>query len=163
VVHWQYKYFHVSTAISSPILPIERELSLAHSQSCIFLFMEQSCVPLAVEIVKGKHCDFRNNLAKRARAQSGVCARCSFLIMEQSCGPFSVEIVPRKHCYFSTYLAKTARAQAGACAEVLFPDYGIVLWSPVSRNYSRKALRFQHLTCQESESSVWRMRRGAFS
>jgi hypothetical protein len=29
-------------AISAPILPRERELSLAHAQKCIFLFMEKS-------------------------------------------------------------------------------------------------------------------------
>jgi hypothetical protein len=59
--------------------------------------------------------------------------------MEQSCGPLSVEIVPGKHCDFSTYLAKIARAHSGACAEVKFPDYGKMLWSPGSRNGSRKA------------------------
>jgi hypothetical protein len=55
---------------------------------------------------------------------------------------------------------KRARAQSGACAEVQFPDYGTVFWSPGRRNVSRKALRFQHLICLESERSVWRMRRG---
>jgi hypothetical protein len=55
-----------------------------------------------------------------------------------------------------------ARAQSGACAEVQFPDYGTEIWSPGSRNCSRKALIFHHLSCQESENSVWRMRRGAF-
>jgi hypothetical protein len=89
--------------------------------------------------------------------------RCSFLIMEQCCGPLCVEIVPRKHCDFSTYLAKRTRVQSRACAEVQFPEYGTELWSPGSRICSRKALRFQHLSCQESESSVWSMRRGAFS
>jgi hypothetical protein len=38
-----------------------------------------------------------------------------------------------------------------------------VFWSPGSRNWSKKALRFQHLTCQERGSSVWSMRRGAVS
>jgi hypothetical protein len=89
--------------------------------------------------------------------------RCNFLIIEQCCGPPAVEIVPGKHCDFSTYLAKRARAQSGACAEVQFFNYGTVLWSPGSRKYSRKALRFQHLPCQESESSFWSMRRGEFS
>jgi hypothetical protein len=70
----------------------------------------------------------------------------SFLIMDQSCGPLAVEIVPGKHYDFSTYLAKRARAQSGACAEVQFPDYGTELWSLCSRNGSRKALRFQHLS-----------------
>jgi hypothetical protein len=81
--------------------------------------------------------------------------------MEQSCGPLAVEFFPGKHCDFSTYLAKRAGAQSGACADVQFPDYGKVLWSPDNRNASKKALRFQHLSCQKSEISVWRMRRGA--
>jgi hypothetical protein len=34
--------------------------------------VEQSSEPLAVEIFPGKHCDFSNYLAKRARAQSGA-------------------------------------------------------------------------------------------
>jgi hypothetical protein len=121
VVPRQLKCFQESTAISAPILPRLREHSLAHSQ------------------------------------------RCSFLIMEQCCGPLAVEIVPEKHSDFSTYLLKRARAQSGACAMVQFPDYGTMLWSPGNRNNSRKSLRFQHLTCQESESSVWRLRRGAVS
>jgi hypothetical protein len=53
-----------STAISAPILPSERELSLAHAQSCIFLIMEQCCVPLAVEMIPGKHSDFSNYVGK---------------------------------------------------------------------------------------------------
>jgi hypothetical protein len=92
--------------------------------------------------------------------------RCSFLIMEQSSGPLAVEIVPGIHCNYSTKLTKKARTQSGACAEVFFPDYGTVLWSPGSRKFfqeSRNALRFQHLTYQESESSVWSRRRGAVS
>jgi hypothetical protein len=68
-----------------------------------------------------------------------------------------------KHCDNSTYLTKRARALFGACAEVQFPDYVTVLWVSGSRNDSRKALRFQHLYCKESESSVWSMHRGAVS
>jgi hypothetical protein len=83
--------------------------------------------------------------------------------MEQSFGPMAVEIVPGKHCDFSTYLAKRARDQTGACAEVQFPDYGTVLWFPGSKNLSRKALRLQHKSYQESESSVWRMCIGTVS
>jgi hypothetical protein len=71
--------------------------------------------------------------------------RCSFLIMEQSFVPLGIKIFLRKHCNFRTYLAKRARAHSGVCAEVQF-DYGTVLWSAVSRNDSRKALRFQHLS-----------------
>jgi hypothetical protein len=107
--------------ISAPNLPRERELSLAHAQRCSFLFMEQCCNPLAVEMIPGKHCDFSTKLAKRARAQSG------------------------------------------ACAEVQFPDNETVLLSHGSRNSSKKTLPFQHLSYQESESSVSRMCRGAVS
>jgi hypothetical protein len=39
-----------SNAISAPILPRERELSLAHVQRCSFRIMEQSSGPLAIEI-----------------------------------------------------------------------------------------------------------------
>jgi hypothetical protein len=85
------------------------------------------------------------------------------MILEQCCGPLAVEIVPGKHCDFSSYLANRARAKSGACAEGQFPDYETVLWYPGSRNYSRKTLRFKHLFCQESESSVWRMPRCAVS
>jgi hypothetical protein len=58
--------------------------------------------------------------------------------MAQNCGPLAVEIVQGKHCDFSTYLAKRARAQSGACADVQFPEYRSVLWSPGSRNCSKK-------------------------
>jgi hypothetical protein len=61
--------------------------------------------------------------------------------MEQCSGPLTIEIVKGKHCDFSTYLAKRARAQSGACAEMQFSDYGPVLWSPGSRNISRKATK----------------------
>jgi hypothetical protein len=61
------------------------------------------------------------------------------MIMEKCSSPLAVEIVPGKHCDFSTYLAKRATAQSGACAEVQFPNYGTVLWSHGSRNFSRKA------------------------
>jgi hypothetical protein len=57
----------------------------------------------------------------------------------------AVEIIPGKHLAFSTYLAKRAKAQSGALAEVQFPDYGTEMWSPVSRNDSKKALGFQHI------------------
>jgi hypothetical protein len=59
--------------------------------------------------------------------------------MEQCCGPLAIEIIPGKQCDFSTYLAQRARAQSGAFAEVQFPDYGTGLWSPGSRNGSRRA------------------------
>jgi hypothetical protein len=41
--------------ISARILPRERELSLEHAQRCSFLIMENSCGPLTVEIIPGKH------------------------------------------------------------------------------------------------------------
>jgi hypothetical protein len=50
-------------------------------------------------------------------------------------------MVPGNHCDFRTYLAKRARAQSGPWAEVLFPDYGTVLWSPGSSIDSRKAAK----------------------
>jgi hypothetical protein len=109
------------TAISAPILPRERELSLEHAQ------------------------------------------RCSFLIMKQNCEFLPIEIVSEEHCEFSSYLAKRAIAQSGTCAEVQFSDYGTELWSTCNKIISKKSLRFQHLPCQESDSSVWRMRRIAVS
>jgi hypothetical protein len=89
--------------------------------------------------------------------------RYRFLIMGQKSSPLAVEIFLGKHCDFITYLAKRTRAQSGAYAEVQILDYGTELWAPVSRNGSWKALRFQHLSCTESGSLVWRMRRGAIS
>jgi hypothetical protein len=68
--------------------------------------MEQSCGPLAVEIVPVKHCDFSNYLAKRATAHRGACAELQFLIIEMSFGPLAVEMFPGKHSDFRTYLAK---------------------------------------------------------
>jgi hypothetical protein len=152
-----------NTVISATILPKEREFRLAHAQKCNFLIMEQCSGSLAVKIGPGNHCDSEPILPRERELRLEHVQRCSFLIMEQSCGLLAVEIVPGKHCDFSTYLAKRARAQSGACAEVQFPDYGTALWSPGSRKYSIKALRFQHLNCKESESSDRRMRRGEFS
>jgi hypothetical protein len=141
----------------------ERELSLEHAQKCSFLIMEQSCGPLAVETIPGKHCDFRTYLTKRARAQSGACTEVKFPYYGTLLWSPVSSICSRKHCDFSTYLAKRARAQSGACAEMHFPDYGTALWSPGSRKCSRKALRFQQLPYQGNESSVCRMSRGAVS
>jgi hypothetical protein len=67
-----------STAISAPILPRERELSLLHAQKCSFLIIVQCCGPLAVEMIPEKHCDFSTYLTKRARAQSGACAELQY-------------------------------------------------------------------------------------
>jgi hypothetical protein len=83
--------------------------------------------------------------------------------MEQCSGPLAEGMIPGKHCDFSTYFAKGVRAHSGACAEVQFIDYGTVLCSSGSRIGSKKALRFQHLSCQESESSVWSKNKGAVS
>jgi hypothetical protein len=41
-----------NTAILAPILPRERELSLAFAQRCSFLFIKQCCGPLAVEMIQ---------------------------------------------------------------------------------------------------------------
>jgi hypothetical protein len=103
-------------------------------------------------MIPGEHCDFSTYLARERELSLEHEQRCSFLIMKQCCGFLAVEIVPEEHWDFSTYLAKRARAQSGACAEVQFPVYGTVQWSPDSRNISKKALRVQHLPCQESES-----------
>jgi hypothetical protein len=87
--------FEERTEISAPILKKGRELSLEHAQRCSFLIMEQSCVPLAVEIVPGKHCVFSTYLAKRERELSlSHAQRWSFLIMKQCCGPVAAEIFP---------------------------------------------------------------------
>jgi hypothetical protein len=152
-----------NTAISAPILPRGRELSLAHAQRTTFLNIEQCCGPLAVEIVPGNTAISAHILPRERELSLAHGQRCSFLIMEQCCGPLAVEMIPGKHCDLSTYLTKRARAQSGACADVQFPDYGTVMWSPGSRNCSKKALQFQDLSCQESESSVWRKRIGALS
>jgi hypothetical protein len=56
----------------------EREVSLAHAQSCSFLIIEQCCGLLAVEIFPGKHCDFSTYLANSARAQSEAFAEVQF-------------------------------------------------------------------------------------
>jgi hypothetical protein len=137
--------------------------SLEHAQRCSFLIMEQCSGPLAVEIVPGNTAISALILPRERENDLAHGQRCSLLIIEECCGPLSVEMVPGEHCDFSTYLAKRARAQSRACAEVQFPDYRTELWSPVSRKYSRKALRFQLLSCQECESSVWCIRRGAVS
>jgi hypothetical protein len=125
--------------------------------------MKQCCGIMEVEIIPGNHCDFSTYLAQRARTQSGACAEVNFSVYETvlwSPGSRNCSRKAGKHCDFSTYLTKRARAQFGACAEVHFPEYGTVPWALVSRKDSRKALRFHHLSCQDSESSVWRMRRG---
>jgi hypothetical protein len=131
---------------------------------CNFLIMVQNFGPRSVEMVPGKQeitAISAPILPREQELSLEHAQRCSFLIIEQSFGPLAVEIDPGRHCYFSNYLAKRARAQSCPCSELQFPDYGTVLWYPGSRNISRKALRFQHLSCQESESSVWRMHRGA--
>jgi hypothetical protein len=107
--------------------------------------MEYSCDPLAVEMVPGKHCDFRTYLAKRARAQSGAWAEVQlpdYGTVLWPPGSINVSRKAAEHCDFSTYLTIRVRAQSGACAAVNFPDYGTVLWSPDNRNCSRKALPF---------------------
>jgi hypothetical protein len=149
--------------ISALNLPRKRKLSLVHAQRCSFLIMEQCCGFLSVEIIPGNHCDFSTYLTKRAKTQSDVCAEVHFPNYGTVLWSRDSRNCSRKHCDFSNYLAKRARAQSVAWAEVQLLDYGTELWSPGSRNNSRRTLRFQHLSCQESESSVWRMRRCAVS
>jgi hypothetical protein len=152
-----------NTAISGPILPRERELSLAHAQRCSFLITGQCCGPLAVEYISKNTAISASTLPRERELSLELGQRCSFLIMEHSCGSLAVEFVPGNHCDFSAYFEKRARAESGACTEVQFPDYGTVLWFPGSRDCSKKTLQFQHLSCQEIESSVWRVRTGAAS
>jgi hypothetical protein len=52
------------TTISAPILPRERDISLALAPRCNFLIIEHSSGPLSEEIVQGKHYDFSTYLAK---------------------------------------------------------------------------------------------------
>jgi hypothetical protein len=144
-------------------MPRGRELRLEHAERCSFLIMEQNSIPLAVEMISGKHCDFSTYLAKRARAQFGACAKVNFPDYGTVLWYPGRRNCSRKDCDFSIYIAKRARDQSGACAEVQFPDYRTELWSPGSRNGSREAQRFQHISCQESVSSVWSTRRGAVS
>jgi hypothetical protein len=101
---------------------------------------KQCTVPLAVEIVPGKHWNFSTYLAKGATAQSGACAEDQFRDYGTELWHLAVEMFPGQHCDFSTYLTKRARAQSCACAEFQFPDYGKVLWTRGSRNFSRIAL-----------------------
>jgi hypothetical protein len=42
----------------STYLAKRARVKLEHAQWCSFLIMDQSCVPLAVEIFPGNHCDF---------------------------------------------------------------------------------------------------------
>jgi hypothetical protein len=93
--------------------------------------MEQSCGPLEVVFVPGKHCEFSTSLAKGARAQFGACAVVHFpdygtLLLSPGSRIYSRKA--GKHCDFSTYFTKRARAQFVAFAEVQLPDYGTVLW-----------------------------------
>jgi hypothetical protein len=121
----------------------------------------KSCGPLTAEMVQGNTEISAPILPREREISLAHAQRCSFLFMEQCCGPLAVEIIPGKNCDFSIYLTKRARTHSGACVELQFPDYGTVLWSHGSRNFSRKALRFQHLSCQECERSLWSMPRGA--
>jgi hypothetical protein len=131
---------------SATFLARERELSLAHVQRCNFLIMEQCCGHLTVEFIPGNTAFSAHNLPRERELSLSNSQTCSFLIMEQCCGYLAVEIVPGKHCDFCNCLAKRARDYFGSCAELDFPDYGTELWSPGSRNCSRKALRIQHLS-----------------
>jgi hypothetical protein len=100
--------------------------------------MEQSCGTLSVELIPGNTAISTLILPRDRELSLSYAQRWNFLIMEQCSGPMAVEIIPGKHCDFSTYLAKRTRAHSGACAEVQYPDYGTELWSPRSRNCSKK-------------------------
>jgi hypothetical protein len=105
--------------------------------------MEQSSIPLAAEKFPGKHCDFSNTLAKRARAKSGAFAEVQFPDYGTellSPGSRNYSRKAGKHSDFNTYFTKRTRAQFVACAEVQLPDYGTVLWALGIRNDSKKAL-----------------------
>jgi hypothetical protein len=95
-----------NTAISAPILPRQREFSLANAQWCSFLISEQCCEPLAVEIIPGNTVITAPILPRERELNVEHAQRCSFLMMEQSSGSLSVEMSPGKHCDFSTYPAK---------------------------------------------------------
>jgi hypothetical protein len=67
--------------------------------------MELCCGSLAVEIVTGKHCNFRTYLAKRARAQSAACAEVQIPDYGTELWSPCRRIFSRKagkHCDFST-------------------------------------------------------------
>jgi hypothetical protein len=77
-----------STAISAPILPSVRELSLAHAQICSFLFMEQICGLLAIELFQERTAISARILPRVRKLSLENAQKCSFLIMEQSSGPW---------------------------------------------------------------------------
>jgi hypothetical protein len=152
-----------NTAISAPMLPREREISLAHAQRYNFLIMEQCCGSLSVEMIPRKHCGFSTYLTKCARARSGACAEVQFTDYGSVLWSPGSRNGSREALRFQNISCQASESSVWSMSEVQFPDYGTELWSPISRIYSRKALRFQHLTCQNSESSGWRMRRGAIT
>jgi hypothetical protein len=138
----------------------------AYSGACVEVqFPDYGTVPWfpGSRIGSKKNRDFSTYLDKEREFSLAHVQRCTFLIMEQSFVRLAVEMVPGKHGDIRTYLAKRARTLPGACEEVQFPDYGTVLWSLGSRNSSRKAVRFQNLSFQVTESSVSSMCRGVVS
>jgi hypothetical protein len=85
-----------NSAISAPILPRGRELSLAHAQRGNFLITEQCYGPLAVEMFPVNHYDFSTNLAQRARTKYGSCADVQFHDYGTVLWSLAVEMVPGK-------------------------------------------------------------------
>jgi hypothetical protein len=83
-------------AISAPILPRERELSLAHAQRCSFLIMEQRFVSLAIKFFKESTAISEPTLPRVRELTLSYAHRCS-LIMGQCYVPLSVELVQGKH------------------------------------------------------------------
>jgi hypothetical protein len=154
--HLQWKLFLEITAISAPILPRERELSLAHAQRSNYLIMEHRSGPLAEDIVPRKHCDFSTYLPKRERAPSGACADVKFPHYGTVLWSTDIRDDSREALQFQYLFTKRTRAQSGTCAEVNFADYGTVLWSPGSRNFSRKAKKHcDFRTYLAKRASAW--------
>jgi hypothetical protein len=85
--------FQENTATSALILPREPQLCLEHAQRCIFLIIEQSCGPVAVEMFQESTVISAPILQKQRELSLAHVQRCNFLIMEQSSGPLAVEIV----------------------------------------------------------------------
>jgi hypothetical protein len=152
--------------ISASIVPRERELNLAHAQRSSFLVMEHCIVILSVEIVPGKQVSTAISATSLPRERELCLAHahwCSFLITLKCCGPQAVELVPESTALSAPILPREREISLEHAQRCIFLIIVQRLWSPCSRNGSRKALRFQHLSCQESESSVWRIRGCAVS
>jgi hypothetical protein len=151
-----------NTEISALLLPRERELSLAHAQMCSFLIMEQRYGPLSIDIFTGKHCDFSNYLAKRARAQSGACAEVQFPDYGTVLWSFGSRNGSRKTLRFQHLFCQErelslehAQMFSFLIMEHCCGPLEVVIVPSDNCDFSTYFAK--------SESSVWRMRRGAVS